>query len=164
MNKKIIITAVPIIVLGFLLFLIFPTYLFDPLDKVLDHIRQSRKVATYFEKERNLRVGQDEEYKIFRIPKKDFDELCRCLEPDGWKSEVLFTTRHTGRVWILYGKNFPPFTVKWMKAHEKEAAAEANRLIWRYRIKILLYFLGIVSVLLIIYGLTIRFGRQRLPN
>lgn len=141
MKMKIIIAAVLIVVvLSLLPFSIRP---FDPFEEVLDHIKESGKVSTYFEKECSLRVGQKEEYKIFRIPKEDFDKLCKRLEPDGWKSEIWFTSWYTGRVWILYGKNFP--SLEWMRAHEKDekqVAADANRLIWRCRVKWVLYFLG----------------------
>ncbi len=162
MNKKIII-AVAVIFIA-LCFLPFPGHGPDSFDEVLDHLMQEMPVAYYFEKEHTLKAERDEEHKIFRLRKGDFEKLCNQLGPEGWKSEVLFTTRPTGRVWILYGRNFPPFTVDWMKAHEKEATAEANRLIWKYRAKILLWFLGAVFVLLIVYWIYRKYSRKGEPG
>lgn len=163
MSKKITIIAAVLIlvVLGFVL---FSRYRLDSFDEVLTYVQQSRAVTTYFEKERNLRVGQNEKYKLFRISKDGFEELCDRMEPEDWKSEELFTTRHTGKVWILYSPSFPPFTIKWMKAHEKEAAAEVNRMIWEYRKRRLMWFLGILFMFLIFYGIFKVYSKRRLSG
>lgn len=158
MNKKTLIAvAVILILLGVLPFQRGGPSSFD---EALIHLQQEKPAAYYFEKERTLKTERGEEYKYFRLREGDFERLCKSLEPEGWKSEVLFTTWHTGRVWILYGKNFPPFTVDWMKSKEKEAAAVANRLIWIYKLKIVGCFLGGVCVLLIVYWIYRKYSRK----
>ncbi len=150
MSKIIIAAAVILVALG-----ILPLFRqgYDAIDEVVNHLRQTRYAAYWFEKEGILKVeGKPDEgkYKYFRLRNGDFEKLCKQLEPDGWKSDRLFTTRSTGRVWILYGRNVAPFAVEWMKGHENEATAEANRLIWQYKLKRAGLFLGIAITFLLL--------------
>lgn len=164
MSNKVTIKVCILIVLALCIAFIdvfFPGPFKSP-DDVLAYIRESGDVTTYFEKEKNLRVGQEEEYRIFRIQKEGFLELCSRMEPEGWKSAELFTAKTTGKVWILYPKSFPSSKVEQIKDWE-EAAEEADRLVWVYRWKRMLWVPAILFVLLIIYGV-LSYCYRRIQN
>lgn len=164
-NKVAIKVYILILVALFITFIdVFFPGPFSSVDDILTYINESGDVTTYFENEKNLRVGQEEEYRIFRIPKEGFLELCSRMEPEGWRSEELFTAKTTGKVWLLYPKSFPPFTVDWLKDHEEDVAREADRLVWIYRWKRLLRVPVVLFVLLIIYGVLSYCYRRKLKT
>ncbi len=126
---------------------------YGSLDNAREYLREEKPLASFFKKEWILKTEKGGECRYFRVNESDFEKLCKELEPYGWKAEYLFSSKRAGEVWILYGNNFPPFEVKRMKLHEKEAASEADRLILMYRLKAGFFLAAVGAVLLAAYYL-----------
>jgi len=120
----------------------------DTVDALL-YMERMKPVAFYFEDQKHLKTEYGDDHRIWKLGEHGFDFLFSQLKQDGWKHDELLDMKMWGNVRILYGTNYPPFTVKYMQKHSAETGKAANRLVWVHKLKNTGLFMGISFLLII---------------